>query len=454
MDYKIINPYNDDIIGEFNYTTAADLEISLIAVEKSKRQLNSICAYERSDILEKLAVLLNEHKEQFSILITQETGKTISDSRIELDRAINTTKACAIEARKLDGELLDSDAYSPKRGKWGLVCWRPIGTVLCITPFNFPINIAMHKIGPAFAAGNPILFKPAPQNYQSAKLLVELCYEAGIPQDAIKMILPDIPVLSNLIADKRIAAINFTGGSQAGEAIANKAGYKKLLFELGGNDPLIVMPDGNYKLAINAAISQRFATAGQRCTAAKRFYIHQDVYSQFVDGLLEKSSALQVGNPEIETTFVGPLINAQAADIVEQRIKQAVELGAKVLLGNKREKNIIYPTILENVPIDSELVKEETFGPVMPIHAFSDIDEIIPLINDCLYGLQAGIFTESIGLAKYLFEQLDVGTLAINDGPGFRAEHFPFGGVKASGIGREGIHYAVREMSIQKTLVL
>ncbi|MCX4025848.1 aldehyde dehydrogenase family protein [Endozoicomonas sp. SM1973] len=454
MDYQIINPYNNNLLGEFNYTSVKEAESALSLTENSKQTLALLCAAERSEILERLERLLAEHKEQLADLITQETGKTISDSRVELDRAINTTKACSIEARKINGELLDSDAYSPKRGKWGLVCWRPIGVVLCITPFNFPINIAMHKIGPAFAAGNPILFKPAPQNYLSAKLLVDLCYEAGIPRDTLKLVLPDIPVLSDLIADPRVAAINFTGGSQAGEAIANRAGYKKLLFELGGNDPLIIMPDGNIEQAINVAINQRFATAGQRCTAAKRIYVHQLVYSQFVEGLLAKAAELRVGDPTDPATFVGPLINKQAADVVEQRINQAVESGATVLLGNKRDNNIIYPTILENVATDSELVKDETFGPVMPIHAFNEINDIIPLVNDNPYGLQAGIFTESISLAKDLFEKFDVGTLAVNDGPGFRAEHFPFGGVKASGVGREGIYYAIREMSIQKTLVI
>ncbi|WP_163835305.1 sulfoacetaldehyde dehydrogenase SafD [Spartinivicinus ruber] len=454
MDYQITNPYNNNLVGEFNYTSAADVEKALSLVDESKQALALLCVAERSEILEKLGWLLKEHKDKLANLITQETGKTISDSRVELDRAINTTKACSVEVRKINGELLDSDAYSPKRGKWGLVCWQPIGTVLCITPFNFPINIAIHKIGPAFAAGNPVLFKPAPQNYLSAKLLVDLCYEAGFPRNALKLILPDIPILSKLIANPRVAAINFTGGSQAGEAIASRAGYKKLLFELGGNDPLIVMPDGNIDLAINAAVNQRFATAGQRCTAAKRIYVHQSIYSQFAEGLLAKAAMLQVGDPADPEIFVGPLINKQAADVVEQRINQAIELGATVLLGNKRDNNTIYPTILENVATDSELVKDETFGPVLPLQAFNDIEEIIALINDSPYGLQAGIFTESISLAKYLFERLKVGTLAVNDGPGFRAEHFPFGGVKASGVGREGIYYAIREMSIQKTLVI
>ncbi|MFT6248868.1 MAG: acyl-CoA reductase-like NAD-dependent aldehyde dehydrogenase [Cognaticolwellia sp.] len=452
--YKVNNPFNNNLLGEFHFSTKEELQTQLNLLKEGQTTLKHIPAHERSDILRRLAELLEDNAEKFAKLITLETGKTISDSRIEMTRAVNAAVASSEEARQITGESLDSDAYAPTRGKIGIVCWRPLGTVLCITPFNFPINIALHKIGPAFAAGNSVMFKPGPQNTLSSKLLTELCYQAGFPTNTLQLCMPDIPEMGGLIADPLVNVINFTGGTAAANSIANAAGYKKLLLELGGNDPLIVMADGDIDSAVNAAVNQRFATAGQRCTAAKRIFLHEDIYTQFRDTLVTKTEQLIIGNPLQEDTFIGPIINEKAANDVKQSIEQAISAGATVALGNKQVGNIIYPTILENVNMACELMVEETFGPVIPLMSFSDIEDIIPLINNSAYGLQGGIFTQQLDLIKYLFEELDIGTLAVNDGPGFRAEHFPFGGVKASGVGREGIKYAIREMSYLKTLVI
>lgn len=453
-DYQIFNPYTGELIEAYDFDDRQRVDKALELLAAGRAVQKSTPAYERADILMRLAQLLRERKEELAGQITAETGKTISDSRVEMDRAYNTALASAMEARAIHGEALDSDAYPPQREKIGVALWKPLGTVLCITPFNFPINIAVHKIGPAFAAGNTILFKPAPQNKRSAEMLVELCYSAGMDRSVLQMLIPDIEATGYAVAHPRVQAINFTGGTAAADAIAARAGYKKLLFELGGNDPLIVMPDADLEAAVSAAINQRFATAGQRCTAAKRVFVHRDIYDSFRSKLVAAAEKLKVGNPVEEDTFVGPLIHSAAADQVEARIRAAVEAGARVLLGNRREGNIIWPTILENVPDDAELVTEETFGPVIPLRAFSAQKEMVELVNNSPFGLQAGVFTRDLQVAKQLFEQLEVGLLAVNDGPGFRAEHFPFGGVKESGIGREGVRFAIREMSMRKTLVL
>lgn len=453
-DYQVVNPFNHELLGEYAYDSWKNVEAKLQKLKQGRRTLRNIPAFRRAEILRRLAELMEERAEQMAELITRETGKTISDSRVEMTRAINAAIASAEEARQISGETLDSDAYAPARGKIGVVCWRPLGTVLCITPFNFPINIALHKIGPAFAAGNSILFKPGPQNTASSRLLVELCYEAGIPEDVLQISVPELSDMAALVAHQDVSAVNFTGGTAAANAIAAAAGYKKLLLELGGNDPLIVMPDADLQAAVSASINQRFATAGQRCTAAKRLFVHADVYDAFRDLLVEKSAALKVGDPLEDDTFVGPVIHQPAADEIRQRIEDAIERGATVALGNQYEGALVYPTILENVAVDCDLMVEETFGPVMPLCRFEAVEEIVPLINNTAYGLQAGIFTENLGVIRYLFEELDVGTLATNDGPGFRTEHFPFGGVKESGVGREGIKYAIREMSYVKTLVI
>ncbi|MFC3123197.1 sulfoacetaldehyde dehydrogenase SafD [Agaribacter flavus] len=452
--YKIYNPFDNELIDEFVYDTAQQVNEKVALLKQGRKTLRDIPAFKRSEILRRLAELLEEHAETLAELITRETGKTISDSRVEMNRAINAAIASAEEARQISGEVLDSDAYSPARGKLGIVCWKPLGTVLCITPFNFPINIAIHKLAPAIAGGNTVLFKPGPQNTASAQLLTRLCYEAGIPEACLQLCMPDIPDMPSLVAHPDISCINFTGGTATANAISSAAGYKKLLLELGGNDPLIVMPDADLNAAADAAINQRFATAGQRCTAAKRVFVHNEVFSAFRALLLEKTSKLKVGNPIEDDTFIGPVINQKAANEIQARIEDAIQHGAKLICGNQMDGCIVYPTILEDVPYTCDLIKEETFGPVIPLCKFTDIEEIVPIINSSAYGLQAGIFTQNLALSKYLYEELEVGTLAVNDGPGFRSEHFPFGGVKESGIGREGIKYAIREMSYLKTLVI
>ncbi len=454
QSFTVTNPYNNEVIGEYNYSSLSQVEESLALLKEGRAIQNNLAAFERADILKKLAGLLDSHREKFAQMITQEVGKTIADSRVEMVRAINACSASSEESRKIEGESLDSDAYSPKRERIGIIQWKPLGTILCITPFNFPINIALHKIGPAFAAGNTILLKPSPQNYASTKLLVDLCYQAGMAKEVIQLCIPDVPDMASIVQHPVVSAINFTGGTAAANAIAGVSGYKKLLFELGGNDPLIVMPDADISAAATATINHRLASAGQRCTAAKRLFIHDTIYSAFMDELLTQISQLNIGDPSLETTFVGPVINNNSALEIMRFIKQATDEGATISVGGVCDGNIVHPTVLENVSDTSILMREEVFGPVIPVKSFQSIEDIIPIINNAPYGLQAGLFTQNLAVIKTLYNRLEVGTLAVNDGPGFRAEHFPFGGVKESGVGKEGIKYAIREMSYQKTLVI
>ncbi|MFZ4714784.1 MAG: aldehyde dehydrogenase family protein [Bacteriovoracaceae bacterium] len=451
--YKIINPYTGQSIKEIEYTSREQTFKALEMVDKGRKTQSNMVPFERAQILSKLATLMKRDKEKIAAQITEEMGKTIGDSFVEMDRAIMTITLSVEESTRINGEVMHSDAFAPKRDKRGMTEHFPLGVVLAITPFNFPINLSAHKIGPAFAAGNTILFKPGPQNYLSAKLLTELCYEAGMTEEMFQLINPDIPVMTELSLDDRIQCISFTGGVVAAKAIAKNAGMKKLLFELGGNDPLIVMPDADLDLAVKTAINQRFGTAGQRCTACKKLFIHEAVYETFKNKLVSESQKLVIGDPMDKATFVGPVVNSRAADEIMKRLDEAVEKGAKILLGHKRVGNIISPTILENVDDQCMLVKDETFGPVMPLKKFSQIDTVIDLLSQSSFGLQAGVFTHDLRVIKKLFKELEVGALAVNDGPGFRAEHFPFGGMKLSGLGREGVSYAIREMSAIKTLI-
>tara|TARA_R110002073_G_scaffold208011_5_gene368445 strand:+ start:31208 stop:32584 length:1377 start_codon:yes stop_codon:yes gene_type:complete len=452
--FDVTNPYDGSSIGTFPYAQEDEVARKLATLTKGKAILAGLSAHKRSTILAKLADLMEAASEEFAALITREIGKTIRDSRVEMVRAANTIRCSANEARSVVGEVLDSDAYPPERSKWGIVHRRPLGIILAITPFNFPINLSVHKIGPAFAAGCPVFFKPSPQNYLSGKMLTELCHQAGMPEEAIQFCMPDIPEITKVVAGDDVQIISFTGGVPASKAIARNAGGKKLLFELGGNDPLIVMADGDVDLAVKTAINQRFGTAGQRCTAAKRVFVHSSVYDAFRDKLVVATKALVVGDPMADETFVGPVVNTQAANVVEERIAAAIADGAKLLTGGTRDGNLIAPTVLENVSPASELVADETFGPVIPLFRFDDIDDAIGIINGTGFGLQSGVFTNDLRIIRKLFDELEVGALAVNDGPGFRAEHFPFGGIGNSGLGREGVRYAMEEMTYLKTLIM
>jgi len=451
--YTIINPYSMKTIAEVTYTSKEEAFNALTILDQGKALQRKMAPFQRAEILANLAQLMKRDREKIATQITQEMGKTLNDSLVEMDRGITTITLSSQEAIRIHGEVLHSDAFAPKRDKRGMVEHFPLGIIFAITPFNFPINLSVHKIGPAFAAGNCILFKPGPQNYLSGKMLTDLCHESGMPKEMFQMVNPDIPVMSELCAHPLINCISFTGGVVAAKSIAQKAVLKKLLFELGGNDPLIVMPDGDVNAAVTTAINSRFGTAGQRCTASKKLYIHDSLYEEFKTKLISETKKLVIGDPMNKETFVGPVVNTKAADEIMKRLDEAVKMGAKILHGHKRDGNIIHPTIVENLNEECELIKEETFGPVLPLMKFSKIEEVIAQLKRSAFGLQAGVFTHDLRTIKLLHEELDVGALIVNDGPGFRVEHFPFGGMKESGMGREGVAYAIREMSVLKTLV-
>lgn len=449
----IRNPYDASEIGSFEYASAAQVSTALDTLERGKEVFKAISAHERSTILNRFADLIDANAEELSNLIAREVGKTMRDSRVELSRAGNTARCSADEAKQIKGEVLDSDAYPPLRGRWGIVHRRPLGIVLAITPFNYPINLAVHKMGPAFAAGCPVFFKPGPQNAFSGLRLTELAYEAGFPPETLQCLIPDIPELREVIAGDRVQVISFTGGVPTSKAIARDAGGKKLLFELGGNDPLMVFPDADLDVAAETAINQRFGTAGQRCTAPKRVFVHTEVFDAFRDLVVAKTEELVVGDPLNDDTFVGPCVNERSAETVIARVNDAIAAGATLLTGGRREGTLVWPTVLQDVPDSAELCADETFGPVIPLFRFSDEEELIRRVNQTPFGLQAGVFTQDINRVKRLFEALDVGMLAVNDGPGYRSDHFPFGGVKNSGLGREGVRYCIEEFSFLKTLV-
>ena len=448
----VITPYRQIEAYQYEYTNInkALEKIQLLVHDKN----NNIDTYEIINLLDKLTKEIKIHESQLCDLITTEIGKTANDSKVEIQRAETTIKAIRDARCSMSGDLLESQSYLQGDERMGLVKHAPLGIVLAITPFNFPVNLALHKIIPALAMGNRVLFKPHPQCFRSSELLTNLFYKAGFRKSDIQMICPTNDDMAEIVSHKDIACVSFTGGIHGAKIVSSHAVLKKQLFELGGNDALVVYPGSDYSKAAESVISQRFGCAGQRCTASKRVFVHEECYEVFKEILVEKTKLLVVGDPENTSTFVGPVVSKQSAINIENKIQTAVDQGAIITLGGKRENAIIYPTILENVTSEMEIIKEETFGPVVPLFKFNSTDKLIEQINNSSFGLQCGVFTNDISLCKKLYKSLEIGSLIINEGPGYRADHFPFGGTKSSGIGREGGMYALLEFSQTKTLII
>jgi len=453
--FHLYNPYDNSLVSKIPYSTKGEVLQALQELELQKLPQRKITKLKRKEILNQLAQLLLRDKKIIASQITSDMGKPISESLLEVERGINTINLSAEECLRLNGEILyGHNPSNPKIEKKCLTEFVPLGLILCLTPFNFPINLALHKIAPAFATGNVIFFKPHPQTFLTSQILFHLCIEAGFPQDSIKLLLPDNDLLSEMIDHSSINCFSFTGGQKTANLLSKKITLKKQIYELGGNDPLILCADGDCELAVQATINHRVGNAGQRCNAAKIIYVHENHYEHFKKLLVTKLSLLKIGDPLAADTQLGPLVNSSAADLVEKMIQDAILLGAKVLWGNKRVGNIIHPTVLENLQSNCLLLKEEAFGPVIPLISFRNISEVIKQLKKSGFGLQAGLFTYNQQTIEEFQNECEVGTLLINEGPGFRAENFSFGGVKNSGFGREGITYAMKEFSTLKNTIL
>ena len=447
--FNVINPYSLENYYSYELTSIEDSILKLNQLSPS-----TYSVFELTYKFDQLIFLIKKNKKIISETICQEIGKTIRDTEIEIDRAEVTIQAIRDARRSLKGDLLETNHYLSSENKLGLVKHSPLGIVLAMTPFNFPINLALHKIIPALGMGNAVLFKPHPQCFRSSEILINLFYEAGFKQNDLQMICPSIEDMQQIISHKKINCVSFTGGIVGAKAISSIAVMKKQLFELGGNDALVIFPNSDYKKAVGSIINQRFGCAGQRCTASKRIFIHKNCYDKIKELLIEETKKLIIGDPADKNTFVGPVVSVQSAIEIENRINDAISKGAQLIYGGQRTGATIIPTIIENVHAEMNLIKEETFGPVVPLFNFDSVENLISQINQSQFGLQCGVFTNDLETTKLLFEKIEVGSIIINEGPGYRADHFPFGGSKLSGIGREGGKYALLEFSQPKTLII
>jgi acyl-CoA reductase-like NAD-dependent aldehyde dehydrogenase len=451
---EIRAPYDDAVIAQVFQGTRADAELAIASAVKAFGTTRRLPAFERQRVLRRVAQSISQQKDEFSRTLAQEAGKPIKAARTEVDRAVFTFTVAAEESTRIYGEYLPLDWQEYTVGRWGIVRRFPLGPIAGITPFNFPLNLVAHKVAPAIAAGCPLVLKPAPQTPLCSILLAEAVQQAGWPDGGLNVIPLSNEDAGLLVSDDRLKMISFTGSAAVGWAIKRNAGKKKVILELGGNAALIVHSDADVPFAAERCVAGAFAYAGQTCISVQRVLVERSVYGKFVDLLIAGASKLRVGDPMEESTDVGPLIRESDAIRAADWIQEAVRGGARLLCGGQRKGPLLEPTVLTGTRTDMKVNCQEIFAPVVTVEPYDDFDKAIRQVNNSPYGLQAGIFTRDAKLMFTAYEELEVGGLIAGDVPSFRIDHMPYGGIKDSGLGREGLRYAIEEMTEPKLLVM
>ena len=451
---EVIHPYDGSVAGEVYQASNTDIADAIASAVLAFRESRRLASYERMDALLAIARGVGERKEELAVMITRETGKPIALSRAEVDRSMFTFQTAAEEAGRIYGEMLPLDMTSASRGRFAVVKRFPIGPVAAITPFNFPLNLVAHKLAPAFATGNPVILKPSSHAPATSLLLAEIILESGLPRGVLSVIPCCGGEASQLIADQRVALITFTGSPAVGWPLKSQAGRKRVTLELGGNAGAIIDKGADIRFAAAKVVAGGFANAGQSCISVQRVYVHRDIREEFLSVLLPIVNDLKVGDPWNDQTIVGPMITRQAAEQAEGWVKEALAGGARALAGGARNGAVLVPTVLTGVAPAMKVSCMEVFAPIITIEPFDEFAEAISRVNDSEYGLQAGVFTRDLHHMLRAFEELEVGGVIINDVPTYRMDHMPYGGVKGSGFGREGIRYAMEEMTERKLLAI
>ena len=450
----VFNPFDQSVLDTVPRGTASDVDLAITSAVRGAKAMAKLTAYERYAILHRAAELMAERLEDLGQTITKEEGKVIAEGRGEVQRAIQTITTSAEEAKRLHGETVPLDAAPGNVNQFGFTMRVPVGVVAAISPFNFPLNLVCHKVGPALAAGNSVVLKPAGDTPLSALKLTEILLEAGLPAEGIQCVTgPGGEIGDVLTGDPRVRKITFTGSMEIGERICRNAGIKKVTMELGSNSPLIVMSDADIEKVAAATVAGGFANAGQVCISTQRVFADRRIYADFLDALVAPTEAFSMGNPLDEAVRMGPMIRASDADRVGQWISEAVQGGARILVGGDHEGTMHAPTVVVDAKPDMKVSREELFGPAVAVSAFSDIDEAIAMANDSRFGLAAGIFTQNVDWAMRFAKEVESGNLHINSSPQWRADLMPYGGLKDSGMGKEGPAYAVQEMTELKMVV-
>lgn len=448
------SPYNQEEIALIPVAEEEVVTNAIEAAERVKDKLKKMPAFERAVILEKIATGFEKRFDEAVEILAKEAAKPLTTAKGEVLRTIQTYKFAAEEAKRIHGETIPLDAAPGGENRLGYTVREPIGVIAAITPFNFPLNLVAHKVGPAIAAGNPVVLKPASQTPLSSLLLAEISEEAGLPAGALNVVTGKGSVIGDVfVNDQRIKMITFTGSPSVGIGIRNKAGLKRVTLELGSNSAVIIDKGVNIEQVIPRCVTGAFSYQGQVCISLQRIYVHQSAYDEFVKKFVDKANELIIGNPLDLDTDLSALISPSELRRAESWTNEAVKNGAEIKLGGQINKSIFPPTVLVDVDSKEKVSSQEVFAPIVVINKISSVDDGIKYVNDSNYGLQAGIYTDNVRTALKAADQLEVGGVLINDIPTYRVDHMPYGGMKQSGMGREGIKYAIEEMTEMKLVI-
>jgi len=450
----LYSPFSGELIAEIPVASEDDIESAIAAAYEARSIMANMPAHQRSEILNKLSILLEERADEAARILALEVAKPITTAMVEVNRTIETYKFAAEEAKRIHGETLPLDASKSGEGRIAYTMREPIGVVGAIAPFNFPMNLVAHKVGPAIASGNTIVLKPASQSPLSSFFIAELLQEAGLPAGALNVVTGSGRVIGDrIVTDERISMITFTGSPPVGIGIRNKAGLKRVTLELGSNSALIVDKGVQIDDIIARSVVGAFSFQGQVCISLQRVYAHEDVYDEFVEKFIQETNMLKMGDPLDPATNVSAVISPNDVERILSWVEEAKQAGAVVAAGGYAEGNVVYPTVILHADPSLKVSCQEVFGPIVMINKVKSVDEAIEYVNDSRFGLQAGIYTENVRTALHAAEKLHVGGVMINDIPSFRVDHMPYGGVKESGMGREGIKFAIEEMTELKLVV-
>ncbi len=448
------SPFDGAQVGATWNAPAQEVENAVRETVRAFPEMREMPAFQRAHILRKISETIEKRKAELARVLAQEAGKPIKTAQLEIERAAFTFAVAAEEATRIPGEVLPLDLTPANAGRFGIIRRFPIGPIYAITPFNFPSNLVAHKLAPAIAAGCSMLLKPAPQTPFSALLIGEVALEAGLPAGAFNVVPCANELAEKLVSDDRLKMLSFTGSAAVGWALKQKSGKKRVVLELGGNAGVIIHSDGNLDYAAERCAFGGFSYAGQSCISVQRILAHRSVYDAFLQKFVPRVQALKTGDPLDEATDVGPLIRSSDADRVESWLQDAVNQGAKILTGGQRHGSIIEPTVLTHTTPQMKVNCFEVFAPVVTVEPYDEFDAALDRVNDSPFGLQAGVFTRDAKAIFAAYKKLDVGGVMVGDVPTFRIDHMPYGGTKDSGIGREGLRYAIEEMTEPKLLMM
>jgi len=451
---NVVNPYNNEIVDTIPVGNRGDVKLAIGAANKAKKELTSWSSRKVSEGLYSAYEVLKSKQKKIAKILTKESGKPIKDSLVEMMRSVDTLKFAAEETKRIYGETVPLDAGINGKGFFAFTQKIPLGVVGAITPFNYPVNLSMHKLAPAIAAKNTVIMKPPLQAPLAAMKMAEII-ASQFPDGVVNTVTGSgSEVGEELVVNDDIDKISFTGGVATGLSISSRAGMKKVTLELGGNDPLLVLEDADIEKAVNAAVLGSYLYSGQVCMAVKRIIVDEKISDEFTDLFVKETEKLKIGDPMDHKTDIGPLIDENAAKIVEQSVSKSFKKGARILTGGNRDNAFFEPTVLDNITLDMDVVVNEVFGPVSPIIRVNGVEEAIAVANNTEFGLQAGVFTESIRNGLKCANEIEAGSVFINKQSTFRTDNMPFGGFKMSGMGKEGVKYAVEDMTKTKLIGL